>query len=71
MQNTQQAREERQDHYDARAHTFPDFYQLPHWRSYVKLVREIEVISAESLPEELGTDDRFSSSDFGEHDSQG
>ncbi len=70
MQNTIQAREQRQESYDARAHTFPDFYQLPHWRSYVKLVHEIEVICAESIPEELETDDWFPSSYVGEFDSQ-
>lgn len=71
-QNTEQARARRQESYDARAHTFPRFYEpiteLPHWRNYVKLVRTVEVICAESVSEELENDYWFPSCDLSEFD---
>ena len=58
--NTKHAREKRADHYEAQAHTWTpleesfdnllEVIECPHWRYYVKMVRELTRISQITLP---------------------
>lgn len=49
--NTKQAKEERADSYDARAHLDESIYECPHWRYYEQLVRKIKTLSEVRIPE--------------------